>query len=479
MLPGGYVCVGSLTCTTPFAVNAGNTFQVDSAGRAYAQNQISGASGISISGPTGTGSSTSTAVGTGTVHTLGGAAVVVTLLPMPYVCPVGSACAGKTDSTTSTTTATGTGTFYATSAQPVSSTVTATNTSTVTATNYSLVQVLNGGVTAARTLSSADVTGALGYTPGTGNGNLSGNGVSGSNALVDVSNGLVTATHAATSTFPTSSAGWLHDNGSGTRAWTTPTYTDVGADQSGAAATAQSNAQSFATSAVNSAVYGSPSYVGVFGSTSHTIGGSLPYGASSSAQNMFPTTDSNGHLDPGFLASAINGVPGAIPVYTSAHVLGYTANASATPTANAIPIANSSGTLNSWVDHPVIMQSTGPSSVQSGGGSYTVMTTQSWTTGPRAARVMATVSASMFSGGAANNCFLAVFGGIGSPSTQIGSPAVSTANVYLDYVNLSTSAIVGVYPSTYYVFALEVYGASSTCTLQPNAGVLTITELPY
>jgi hypothetical protein len=269
--------------------------------------------------------------------------------PMPVVCPVGSTCAGKTDSTTSTTTATGTGTFYATSAQPVSSTVTATNTSTVTATNYSLVQVLNGGVTAARTLSSADVTGALGYTPGTGNGNLSGNGVSGSNALVDVSNGLVTATHAATSTFPTSSAGWLHDNGSGTRAWTTPTYTDVGADQSGAAATAQSNAQSFATSAVNSAVYGSPSYVGVFGSTSHTIGGSLPYGASSSAQNMFPTTDSNGHLDPGFLASAINGVAGAIPVYTSAHVLGYTANASATPTANAIPIANSSGTLNSWV----------------------------------------------------------------------------------------------------------------------------------
>jgi hypothetical protein len=85
--------------------------------------------------------------------------------PMPVVCPVGSACAGKTDSTTSTTTATGTGTFYATSAQPVSSTVTATNTSTVTATNYSLVQVLNGGVTAARTLSSADVTGALTYTP--------------------------------------------------------------------------------------------------------------------------------------------------------------------------------------------------------------------------------------------------------------------------------------------------------------------------
>ena len=48
--------------------------------------------------------------------------------PAPYICPIGATCAGKTDSTTSTATATGTGTFYGTSAQPVSSTITGTNT---------------------------------------------------------------------------------------------------------------------------------------------------------------------------------------------------------------------------------------------------------------------------------------------------------------------------------------------------------------
>lgn len=52
--------------------------------------------------------------------------------PQQVVCPIGSDCSGKTDSTTSTATATGTGTFFATQAQPVSSTVTYTGTLTNT-----------------------------------------------------------------------------------------------------------------------------------------------------------------------------------------------------------------------------------------------------------------------------------------------------------------------------------------------------------
>jgi hypothetical protein len=398
---------------------------------------------------------------------------------MPVVCPVGSACAGKTDSTTSTTTATGTGTFYATSAQPVSSTVTATNTSTVTATNYSLVQVLNGGVTAARTLSSADVTGALGYTPGTGNGNLSGNGVSGSNALVDVSNGLVTATHAATSTFPTSSAGWLHDNGSGTRAWTTPTYTDVGADQSGAAATAQSNAQSFATSAVNSAVnsLGYTNYVAYFNAL-HQVAPAWPMGTTPVAQVMFPLTDSLGNLAAGFLKGAIAGTATHVPVFSStAGALTDGFVASATPGAGYLGVADSSGTLDSYTTHGTKFF-IGPGSVQSPASTNVALINKGGSDGVgcpsnRICNLIisgdATVSAS-----SAVTCDLTIAVDYGQVSiTQQWIPYGTSAAAMSVH-----AAAIGVAAGAHTV-QLYLTAVSGTCVTQASAASLTIQVVAY
>ena len=99
--------------------------------------------------------------------------------PMPFVCPSGMTCAGKTDSTTSTSTATGTGTFYQTAAIPVSGTVTATATGlggTLNATYIpvaSLTSTSTGTTTSlansriSQNAGSDDVAGTLRATPTT------------------------------------------------------------------------------------------------------------------------------------------------------------------------------------------------------------------------------------------------------------------------------------------------------------------------
>jgi hypothetical protein len=67
-----------------------------------------------------------------------------------------------------------------------------TRTSTASTTSYSLATFSAGIAQSVRQMTSGDVTGALGYTPGTGNGNLNGNGVSCSGNYISHANGLAT-----------------------------------------------------------------------------------------------------------------------------------------------------------------------------------------------------------------------------------------------------------------------------------------------
>ena len=186
--------------------------------------------------------------------------------PMPVVCPTNATCAGKTATDTTTSTATGTGTFYATAAQPVSATVASTytlpiaGTTTTTGTNTATLGGMKAGQGLHRAddgtisvppISSSDVTGALGFTPGTLSGNgvncsgnyivhsnglastcynysyLSGNGVSSSRQLVDASNGLVTGAHTMASSDVTTALGYTPPSGSGSTGglayWASPT----------------------------------------------------------------------------------------------------------------------------------------------------------------------------------------------------------------------------------------------------------------
>ena len=216
----GNVCIGSTNCTTNLAVGSANNFTVDSNGILAASQNVIASKNCEVF-VTGTGTNTAAWTATATSITLGQYAILSNTCtsaatvgampsPMPWVCPSGMTCAGKTDSTTSTSTATGTGTFYATAAIPISGTVT----TTATAAHVLVLPNATKTVTGTATIAETDLgtaTPTVGKIPiagsdGDGKPSLNGwiTGATGSGNTVSVAGGRVTGV-STTSYVPTTS----------------------------------------------------------------------------------------------------------------------------------------------------------------------------------------------------------------------------------------------------------------------------------
>jgi hypothetical protein len=198
----------SATSTTPVTVTATVTPTVTAT--------VTG-TGSSTSGITGTVSGTATGSGTGTnTAAEGGTTTMVATATTTYN---NSQTKTLTGTWAQSVTQSGTGT--------ISILVTSTATTTFTASSIQTVTCVGTGT------GTTTVTGAVtASATGTGTGVMTGTEYQTATSATLPT----TITYTPTWTLPTSAAGWLHDDGVGTLAWTTPTYTDVGADPAGAAA---------------------------------------------------------------------------------------------------------------------------------------------------------------------------------------------------------------------------------------------------
>ena len=233
-------------------------------------------------------------------------------------------------------------------------------------------------------------------------------------------------------TLPESSAGWLHDNGAGSRAWSTPTYADVGADASGAAAARAApgtcSTGQYVSATTTGGVTCSTPPVGGNVSTSGLTTNRLAKAGSSTAlvdsqcsddgtsttcgtatNALFTAQGGTSHWTCGQLSDNTNwagcqgngtglananyaiaqnqstgtaiGAPAGKTIYFNVNNVNYASvttagiaasNISATPGAGTIAQGDGSGTLNNWITKPALYGATN-------GSGYSTAIDSSWT----------------------------------------------------------------------------------------------------
>jgi hypothetical protein len=340
--------------------------------------------------------------------------------------------------------------------------------STPTAETYGGAGTVGVGSTAARAdhvhplsqINSGQITGALGFTP------VAGTGVSGTHVTAgNFENGLMTAASSLNS----------GDLDTARGSWVVPgTYSKVTLAASGFA-TGATNINS--TDVTNALGYTPPHGSGTTGglaywSSSNTLGSTANL-TPTPTPNVVPVADGSGTLN-SWITNDItgSGTTGGLAYFTGSKVIASTVEANNTPTPSVIPVSDGSGSLNSWVNGRLLAASSGSNGIDAPTDTFGNWTTVASTViSPTATATV--VAHAMFTVGASGvtTCYMRLYDSV--PAAPMG-PENRFAAVGAGYAPMFNVASTTVAAGSHTIAAQLRAIAGSTCTVPANLSNLVV-----